>query len=195
MKLIFKWLGISLVIATGITASANPDVFETFRTVVDSNGNISLPLEYRRSWSFLGTWSVAKAEAKPGSAVSEKGAAALHNVYVQPDAITAFKQSGEFPDGTVLIKELLKTTTDSMTTGTVSFGHDVEGWFVMVKDRHDRFPDHPLWGGGWGWALIDATAPETTVTKDYKTECVGCHIPAQNTDWIYIKGYPVLNAD
>jgi hypothetical protein len=32
-----------------------------------------------------------------------------------------------------------------MTTGTVSHGANVEGWFVMVKDRHERFPNKALW--------------------------------------------------
>ena len=132
---------------------------------------------------------------EPSGAASGHGAAGLHNVYVQPDAITAYRKTGEFPDGTVLIKELLKAATGSMTTGTVSWGTEVEGWFVMVKDRHNRFPDHPLWGDGWGWVLINATDLEKVVTTNYKTECLGCHIPARNTDWIYINGYPVLNID
>ncbi len=29
-------------------------------------------------------------------------------------------------------------------------------------------------------------------TQDYKTECLGCDIPARNDDWIYLDGYPVL---
>ena len=29
-------------------------------------------------------------------------------------------------------------------------------------------------------------------TKDYRAECLGCHIPAKNTDWIYVEGYEVL---
>jgi hypothetical protein len=179
----------------GMGAFANPDVSETFKTLVDREGNISLPLEFRRSWSFLGTWSIAAKDLEPSAAASGHGAAGLHNVYVQPDAITAFRKTGEFPDGTVLVKELLKATTGSMTTGTVSWGTEVEGWFVMVKDRHNRFPDNPLWGDGWGWVLFNATDPEKVVTTNYKTECLGCHIPARNTDWIYINGYPVLNID
>ena len=179
----------------GIGIYANPDVSNTFQTLVDADGNIALPLEFRRTWSFLGSWSIAEPDVETSSAASKHGAAGLHNVYVQPDAITAFRKTGEFPDGTVLVKELLKAQTGSMTTGTVSWGHEVEGWFVMVKDRHNRFPHHPLWGDGWGWVLFNASAPDEPVTTNYKTECTGCHIPARATDWIYVKGYPVLNAE
>ena len=184
----------SVVLIAGATF-ANPDVSQTYKTLVDGRGNISLPIEFRRSWSFLGTWSIANADVELGSAASGHGAAGLHNVYVQPDAITAYRKTGEFPDGTVLIKELLKATTGSMTTGTVSWGQTVEGWFVMVKDRHNRFPDNPLWGNGWGWVLFNAADPQKPVTTNYKTECNGCHIPARQTDWIYIEGYPVLHGD
>lgn len=63
----------------------------------------------------------------------------------------------------------------------------------MVRDRHARFQDHPLWGDGWGWVLINADAPTIPVTTNYKIECTGCHIPARRNDWIYVEGYPVLN--
>lgn len=169
-----------------------PDLTSTFRTLVDSRGNISLPLEFRRTWSLLGTWSIAKKEVQVSADASGHGAAGLHNVYVQPAVVTHYRQHGEFPDGAVLIKELLKAETGTMTTGTVSWGREVEGWFVMVKDRHNRFPDHPLWGDGWGWVLFNASAPDEPVTTSYKTECTGCHIPARADDWIYVRGYPVL---
>lgn len=76
--------------------------------------------------------------------------------------------------------------------GTVSRGDEVEGWFVMVKDTKGRFGSNPLWGDGWGWALFNADRPNIPVTRNYKTECVGCHVPARDDDWIYLSGYPVL---
>jgi hypothetical protein len=32
------------------------------------------------------------------------------------------------------------------------------------------------------------------VATDYKKDCLTCHIPAKADDWIYVKGYPVLNS-
>ena len=63
---------------------------------------------------------------------------------------------------------------------------------VLVKDTEGRFSSNPLWGDGWGWALFNVDQTDTPVTKNYKTECLGCHIPARNDDWIYLSGYPVL---
>jgi hypothetical protein len=184
---------VALILA--MSASADPDLSKTFTHIVDKDGKISLPLEFHQTWAFLGTWSIAAPDVDSSGAASGHGAAGLHNVYTQSEAITAYKKTGEFPDGTVLIKELLKAKTGSMTTGTVSWGQEVEGWFVMVKDRHNRFPDHSLWGDGWGWVLFNSSAPETAVTQNYKSECLGCHIPARQNDWIYVQGYPVLNSE
>ncbi|BCR05371.1 hypothetical protein DESUT3_24400 [Desulfuromonas versatilis] len=63
----------------------------------------------------------------------------------------------------------------------------------MVKDAKGRFPGNPPWGDGWGWALFSADDPATTVTKDYKTECIQCHLPVKENDWVYTYGYPPLN--
>jgi hypothetical protein len=164
----------------------------TYKNLVDDVGTISLPGDFRTDWVFLGTWSIAAKDVETSGAASGHGAAGLHNVYTQPGVVEYFRTHQEFPDGAVIIKELLKAETAPMTTGTVSKGVEVEGWFVMVKDAKQRFASSPLWGDGWGWALFNADQPDKTVTQDYKTECLGCHIPARDDDWIYLSGYPVL---
>jgi len=185
---------IFVVVALLVCAVAIADdaLQSTYETIVDESGNISLPDGFRRDWAFLGTWSIAKEDVETSSAASGHGAAGLHNVYTQRATIDHFRETGRFPDGAVIIKELLKAETATMTTGTVSRGTEVEGWFVMVRDTKGRFPSNPLWGDGWGWSLFGADQPESTVTTNYKTECIGCHIPARKDDWIYLDGYPVL---
>ena len=93
---------------------------ETFSPYVDARGGITVPPNYRTRWVFLGTWSI---DAGVGTA----GAKGLHNVYTQPGVVEAYRSRGEFPDGTVLVKELLDSETRPMTTGTVSHGVDIEG--------------------------------------------------------------------
>jgi hypothetical protein len=179
-----------IALAITMTISSNGHADELFSAYVDAHGNISLPSDFQTKWAFLGTWSVASKDAEQSGSASGHGAAALHNVYTPPGTIEAFRESGKFPDGSVLVKELLKTKTATMTTGEVSRGQELEGWFVMIKDTLNRFPGNTLWGDGWGWALFDANGKLTT--KDYKVECLGCHIPAKNNDWVYVEGYPVL---
>ena len=47
-----------------------------------------------------------------------------------------------------------------MTTGQANWATDAtKVWFVMIKDRKGRYPNSPLWGDGWGWALFKNDAP------------------------------------
>lgn len=171
-------------------SSADEPFTSTYGSLVDDVGSITLPTAFRDEWAFLGTWSIAEKDVESSSEASGHGAAGLHNVYTQHGVAEYFRQNGVFPDGAVIVKELLKGVTAPMTTGTVSRGSEVEGWFVMVKDTEGRFSTNPLWGDGWGWVLF---GPDGKLkTKNYKAECLGCHIPAKNTDWIYVEGYTVL---
>jgi hypothetical protein len=156
----------------------------TAAAVVDNKGSLRVPADYRTTYQVLGAWAVANDDG-PGSKE-------MHMVYASPGTIAAYRKDGHFPDGTVLVKEVFKTTTKSMTTGTVSSAGALAGWFVMVKDSVGRFPGNKLWGNGWGWSWFDADNAQKTTSTDYKTDCQSCHVPAQQSDWIYTSGYPVL---
>lgn len=152
--------------------------------IVDSKGGMHIPADYRTTYEALGTWAVA----------AEKGAGSkeMHVVYASPGTIAAYRKDGQYPDGTVLVKEVYKTETKPMTTGTVSSAGTLVGWFLMVKDDVGRFPQNKLWGEEWGWAWFDAKDPMTTTSTDYKKDCLACHVPAKDSDWVYSEGYPPL---
>lgn len=171
--------------AQGDAASART----TYRTIVDHEGNISLPADYAVNWSHLGTWAVVNEEGE-GSAMQEGNG--LHHVYTTPDVIAHFRKTGAFPDGAVLVKEVTGGATDRLTTGQVYWSVGIQTWFVMIKDSKGRFPENPLWGDGWGWALYNADAPDVQIATNYKVDCLGCHVPVKDRDWVYTFGYPVL---
>lgn len=158
---------------------------KTASQVVDSQGNLRVPNNYRMGYQFLGSWAV-------GADAGVAGSKGIHQVYASPGAVAAFRKEGHFPDGTVLVKEVFEATTGPMTTGTVSHATTLKGWFVMVKDSKDSHVGNPLWGNGWGWSWFDADKPLKTTSTDFKKDCLGCHVPAKDTDWIYSQGYLVL---
>jgi Cytochrome P460 len=166
---------------TGITAATNDPKTEG---VVDASGNLRVPADYRAVYQFLGNWAVAADQGQ--------GSKEIHVVYASPDAIASYRKDGRFPDGSVLVKEVFEATSAAMTTGTVSHAQKLKGWFVMVKDSKNSHPGNRLWGEGWGWSWFDAANPVKTTSKDFRTDCLGCHIPAKATDWIYVSGYPGL---
>jgi len=177
----------AIILALLIFVATNGQAAEQFSPYVGPDGTITLPADFR-SWSYLGSWVVDSDE-------EDGGADGIHNVYTQPSTVEAYRGTGQFPDGAVLVKELLATETGDMTTGRVSHAKTTDGWFVMIKDSKGRFSDNPLWGNGWGWALFYSDNPAMTVTEDYENDCLPCHVPAKNTDWIYVEGYPILKRE
>ena len=154
-----------------------------FSKYVDKKGNISLPPNFRMKMVHLGSWLVPQGEAS-----------GFHDVYTEVASAQAYQQTGKFPDGATIVKELRPSFTGNYTTGAnvKSATAEVKQWFVMIKNTQNRFKDHPNWGEGWGWALIKPNNPLKNISKNYKVDCIGCHIPAKQTDWVYIKGYPTL---
>lgn len=184
-------IGSALLFATGCTRNpatgAEKSVAGTGAAdtnVVDAGANLRVPNDYRATYQTLGTWAIA--------ADSGKGSKEMHIVYASPGAAEAYRKTKQFPDGTVLVKEVYQTETGDMTTGTVSHPDTLKDWFVMVRDSRNSHPGKPLWGDGWGWSWFDAGNPTHTTSTDYKNDCQSCHVPAQATDWIYVNGYPVL---
>jgi hypothetical protein len=159
----------------------------SFSPYVDEGGNISFPQGFRTNMVHLGSWFVA-----------EGAASGFHDVYTEATTVEAYRNTGKFPDGATLVKELRAHSSGSYTTGDdVSFANEnLKQWFVMIKDGTGRFSDNPLWGDGWGWALYKPPAvPGGEVINaavDYKVDCLGCHVPARATDLIYVEAYPTL---
>jgi hypothetical protein len=176
-------LCIETINGAGQQASAQPLPAAGPGKYVDKDGTIHLPRGYRMNWTHLGTWSV---DGKDGSKN-------MHDVYAEPDAVNAFRKTGKWPEGATIVKEIRDAQTGKMTTGNVRWDGPILKWFVMVRDNNHMFPDNPNWGRGWGWGLYDVHDPNKNISTDYKTDCIGCHIPAEHTDWVYTQGYPTLH--
>ncbi|MCG8692208.1 MAG: cytochrome P460 family protein [Minwuiales bacterium] len=153
--------------------------------IVSDDGAIQLPENFRTDYVMLGAWSVA-------GDVDTGGGVGLHVVYAPRSAVDGYRETGSFPDGTVLVKELFNGKTETLTTGEATSATTTAGYFVMVKDTKGRFPGNALWGEGWGWSFFNADNTKQTVTKDFQAECLACHEPARGSDLVYSYAYPVL---
>src|ERR1700751_811114 len=149
--------------------------------LVDKAGNIRKPSDFRERYQAIGTYVVLNPNGNQ-----------MHVTYASPGTAEIYRNTGKFPDGTVLVKEVFGTDHAQLTTGDAHWASGTKVWFVMIKDEKGRYSDNPLWGDGWGWALFKSDAPDKQVATDYKKDCLGCHIPARGTDWVYVQGYPVL---
>src|SRR5262249_27520063 len=79
----------------------------------------------------------------------------VHIVFASPGTIAAYQKEGHFADGSVLVKEVVETATDEMTTGTVSDPQKLTGWFVMVLAAREQMvrelqrTSPPRWPSKW----------------------------------------------
>jgi hypothetical protein len=109
----FRMAGAIVLVALGIQSRINAQskaVFDGFK-VVDKNGNISKPGDYRDIFQMIGAYAV----------IDPKGNE-LHYSYASPGAIDSYRRNKKFADGTVLVKEVFGTEHAQLTHRQCSLG-------------------------------------------------------------------------
>ena len=182
-RIAFAILALALLGGHQQLKPASNETFNGF-DLVDKTGNIRKPANVRDFYQSLGVYTP----------VDINNNTEMHYTYASPGTAEYYRKNGKFADGTVLVKEVFATDHAELTTGDAHWATRTKVWFVMIKDDKGRYPGNPLWGDGWGWALFKADAPDKQVATNYKKDCLGCHVPAQSTDWIYVQGYPILKS-
>ncbi len=111
------------------------------------------------------------------------------NVYIDPAAYRAYKETGAFPEGTVLVLETAAGEEKKEPGLRGSFQKGFTGLAAAVKDK-GRFPD--------GWAYFSfSDGPGKTKGKARpakKAACYDCHLQKGAEDNVFTQFYPVLKA-
>lgn len=118
-----------------------------------------------------------------------------HNVYVQPKAFDHYRKTGEWLEGTMMIKELQLVKTDDSNfedgsrmepSGRGYFPAMVNGMDVAVKDSK-RFADT----NNWGYFNFGHKAPpyEASAPAAPKEACAQCHIDNASDDMVFVEFY------
>ena len=98
--------------------------------VVDAAGHLRVPADYRNVYQALGSWAIA--------ANSGQGSKEMHAVYASPGAIDAYRKTGHFPDGAVLVKEVfagrVRDEVSPLTLRPSVYGFD----FLLAHGPGDR---------------------------------------------------------
>jgi Cytochrome P460 len=106
------------------------------------------------------SYILARAVA-PAAAASPAGSGALveftpdgklkqpvgYRIYMDPESFAHYEKTGEFRDGTVMVKELSSVGSKEATSGEGYFMGDFTGLEVSIKDS-TRFKDEP---GSWAY--------------------------------------------
>jgi len=112
----------------------------------------------------------------------------FHNTYMDPDSFAHVEKTGEYRDGTVIVKELLSVGSKEQTSGKGYFQGDFIGLEVSVKDSK-RFPKEP---GNWAYFSFGHKYPlKADVVKSGVTSCNSCH-EKNATNFVFSEVFPVL---
>jgi len=166
----------SLIVAAPVVANE----FYSFE-----NGELKRPSGYRE-WVYVGT-PVTPNDMNDGKAAFPEH----HNVYIDPKSWAHWKKTGEFRDGTILMKELVNVGSKAAVSGNGYFQGDYIGLEATIKSKA-HFPDEP-----GNWAYFSFTTPDhKTLTSSGKpfaaASCNGCHAVSAADDFVFTQYYPVL---
>lgn len=122
----------------------------------------------------------------------------FHNVYIDPVSWEHWKTTGQFRDGTVIIKELVSVGSKAAHSGKGYFMGEYIGLEAVVKDK-SRFPKSDKY---WGFFRFTKEAHPTesnhslsrTSRVNKSESCVACHSANAKQNLIFTQHYPVLRA-
>src|SRR5579864_7141034 len=144
-----------IIVLLGLTASsvyllvAKPVVAaqsEQSSAVFDPDGKLELPAGFRK-WVFVGAPLTPNALNNGKANFPE-----YHHVYVEQKNVDAYLKTGEFPEGTVIVKELTRVLNPTFPDGSRTepsgrgyFNGQYNGIDLTVKDSK-RFAKTNGWG-------------------------------------------------
>lgn len=151
------------------------------------DGELKRPTGYRE-WVYVGT-PVTPNDMNNGKASFPEH----HNVYIDPESWKHWKETGNFREGTILIKELVSVGSKSAVSGNGYFQGDFIGLEATIKSKK-HFPNEP---GNWAYYSF-STQDHKTLTasaKPFSTgSCNVCHAVSAADDYVFTQYYPVLRA-
>lgn len=146
------------------------------------DGKAKQPVGYRK-WVFLGT-PVTPNDMNDGEASFPE----FHNVYMDPDSFAHLEKTGEYRDGTVIVKELTSVGTKEASSGKGYFQGKFTGLEISVRDSK-RFPKEP---GNWGFFSFGHKYPlKAQAAMNAAASCNACH-EKNAKDFVFSQYYPVL---
>jgi len=157
---------------------------KTYAATYNKDGKLIRPDDHRE-WIFAGA-PVTPNDMNDGKAAFPE----FHNVYIDPPSFSSYKKTGVFPEGTVILKELVSVGGKAMDSGKGYFQGEFVSLEAMVKDNK-RFSGEP---GGWAFFRFGEAPNYKPVGDRMKTEsCNTCHSGASE-DYVFTDTYPVLRA-
>ena len=168
----------------------------------NDKGQLSRPDISYREWVYVGT-PLTPNDMNNGMAPFPE----FHAVYIDPASWAHYEKTGDFREGTILIKELISVGAKQATSGMGYFMGEYLGLEAAVKSKA-RFPNEP-----GNWTYYSFTTPGSPMEgeemrkkmkagaplKDRATAfptavCASCHQASAAEDMVFTQFYPVTRA-
>lgn len=183
----------SIVLAAGCSRyspQADAQTVERYLPEYAADGSLLLPKDFH-SWVFLGSPLTPNALNGGKASFPE-----FHNVYIEPGSYAIYKRTGEFPEGTIFLKELqlalpAQNPDGSRTepSGRGYFPGPYNGADVTVKNSQ-KYAET----GGWGYYNFNHHEPKAASAKPRpRDECASCHMASAKKDDVWTQFYPLLD--
>jgi hypothetical protein len=166
-----------------------------------ASGDLVLPKDFH-AWVYVGSpltpiaLNGGKKCPEPATAADQPctGFPEYHNVYIEPGSYQIYQRTNQFPDQTIIFKELQLTLpaqnpdgSRMEASGRGFFPGAFNGADVTVKDTR-RFAD----SGGWGYVNFNHHEPKAPTGK--VTACgYSCHLGGAKKDEVWTQFYALLD--
>ena len=149
--------------------------------VYRASGELQYPVDYPE-WVFLGTGIDMSYSAD----AAMRDHSMFNNVFVNPSAYKAFRQTGHWPDGTVMVLE----SRGAGSAASINKRGKTETDELMGLEVHVRDAAHLK--GGWGFFSFEnpdnLAAPGKLIDKP--ASCYSCHEAHGAVDTTFTQFYP-----
>jgi len=146
-----------------------------------SDGKMRLPENYRE-WVYLSTG--LDMSYSPAAQAAGADHHMFDNVFVNPSSYKAFKETGTWPDKTVLVLEVRGAQSKGSINQRGNYQTDnMMGLEVHVKDQA-KFP------GKWAFFGFDDSKLGDMVPTS--AQCYSCHADHAAVDTTFVQFYPTL---
>lgn len=187
MKIFITRLAVIVTLFSALVVTGSVHAEKSYAKF-DKKGQLIRPQNYRE-WIYIG------APLTPNDMNNGKAAfPEFHNVYIDPASWAHWKKTGEFRDGTVIMKELVSVATKTSSSGNGYFMGDFQGLEAAVKDTK-RFPASDKHWGFFRFTTADHKVLLDRSQVNKSESCAACHGANAKQEMIFLQHYPVLRAE
>ncbi len=146
----------------------------------DASGAMLAPEGYRE-WVFVGTNLGMRYSDEPVTTPH------YHNIYIQPEAFRHYRETGRFPDKTMLVMEQATAGSKASINRQGTFADKFTGIEVAVKDE-SQFKEK------WAYFVFFDRERKTLAKAQAQPQrsCWACHNANGAVDNVFVQFYPVL---